>query len=165
MCLPPSPKFEPKQFIIQPIEKKKIKIKKRVSFSIDEGYKSENSNNSSKTSTISNTSKTSTTSTKINKTIVENNNNNNNNKYKPITQNEKNGNINDMFSSSVFLLNNYKHNLDIAIDKINDLQLQLIASQAREEVLNDKYNKLLLDKYDKNNKVLRFHDNMISTQV
>jgi hypothetical protein len=157
MCLPPSPKFEPKVFniITQPIEKKKIK--KRVSFSIDEGYKTENSNNSSTTSK---------TSTKIDKTIVENNNNNNNNnKYKPITQTEKTGNINDMFSSSVFLLNNYKHNLDIAIAKIDALQLQLIDSQSREEVLNDKYNKLLLDKYDKNNKVLRFHDNMISTLV
>ena len=47
MCLPPSPKFEPKQFIIQPIEKENKKKNKRVSFSIDEGYKSENSNNSS----------------------------------------------------------------------------------------------------------------------
>lgn len=177
MCLPPSPKFEPKPFniITQPIEKENKKKNKRVSFSIDEGYKSENSNNSSITSKTSNTSKTSTTSTKINKTIVENNNNYNipNKPNKPTKQNETNGNINDIFTSSTFfMLNNYKHNLDIAIAKIDALQLQLIDSQSREQILNEKLNYYLQSKYDrydnhnKHNKVLHVnHNTMISTQV
>ena len=173
MCLPHSPKFEPKPFniITQPIEKENKKKNKRVSFSIDEGYKSENSNNSSITSKTSNTL---TTLTKIDKTIVENNYNYNkpNKPNKPTKQNETNGNINDMFSSSVFLLNNYKHNLDIAIAKIDALQLQLIDSQSREQILNEKLNYYLQSKYDrydnhnKHNKVLHVnHNTMISTQV
>ena len=74
-----------------------------------------------------------------------------------------------MFSSSVFLLNNYKHNLDIAIAKIDALQLQLIDSQSREQILNEKLNYYLQSKYDrynKHNKVLHLnHNTMISTQV
>ena len=174
MCLPPSPKFEPKPFniITQPIEKENKKKNKRVSFSIDEGYKSENSNNSSITSKTSNTS---TTLTKIDKTIVENNYNYNkpNKPNKSTKQNETNGNINDIFTSSTFfMLNNYKHNLDIAIAKIDALQLQLIDSQSREQILNEKLNYYLQSKYDrydnhnKHNKVLHVnHNTMISTQV
>lgn len=171
MCLPPSPKFEPKPFniITQPIEKENKKKNKRVSFSIDEGYKSENSNNSSITSKTSNTS---TTLTKIDKTIVENNYNYNK-PNKSTKQNETNGNINDIFTSSTFfMLNNYKHNLDIAIAKIDALQLQLIDSQSREQILNEKLNYYLQSKYDrydnhnKHNKVLHVnHNTMISTQV
>lgn len=174
MCLPPSPKFEPKPFniITQPIEKENKKKNKRVSFSIDEGYKSENSNNSSITSKTSNTT---TTLTKIDKTIVENNYNYNkpNKPNKSTKQNETNGNINDIFTSSTFfMLNNYKHNLDIAIAKIDALQLQLIDSQSREQILNEKLNYYLQSKYDrydnhnKHNKVLHVnHNTMISTQV